>query len=332
MSDASIRTAYSRHSTIWRGKESIVSFDGCFASIIDHVAIAECGVPEDATARNNSLGFHSGSAYSAGWIISTDQVYGSRSMILDLFKLNGRVALVTGASRGLGQSMALGLAEAGADIVALSSTGGCNEVESLVRNAGARFYEVRCDLGQPSDRIGLIDRVIEQTGRIDILVNNAGISHRHPPEEYPLGEWNQLLEIHLNASFDLSQQAAKHMLIRGRGKIINIGSVMTFEGGLNIPAYAAAKHGLAGLTKSLANSWGKRGINVNCICPGYFETSLSHVLQDDPVRGPQILDRIPVGRWGQPDELAGLCVFLASDASNYMHGSTVVIDGGWLAR
>ena len=253
-------------------------------------------------------------------------------MILDLFKLDGRIALVTGASRGLGQSMALGLAEAGADIVAVSSSGGCQEIEALVCETGRKFWSFTCDLGQPAERVGLIDRVVEQTGRLDILVNNAGISHRHPPEEYPLSEWYQLLEVHLSASFDLSQQAAKHMLPRGRGKIINIGSVMTFEGGLNIPAYAAAKHGLAGLTKSLGNSWGKRGINVNCICPGYFETSLSHVLQDDPVRGPQILDRIPVGRWGQPDELAGLCVFLASDASNYMHGSTVAIDGGWLSR
>ncbi|MBM4077085.1 MAG: SDR family oxidoreductase, partial [Planctomycetes bacterium] len=157
-------------------------------------------------------------------------------------------------------------------------------------------------------------------------------SHRHPPEEYPLTEWNELIEVHLNAAFDLAKQCSKPMLERGRGKIINIGSVMTFEGGLNIPAYAAAKHGLAGLTKSLANSWGRRGINVNCICPGYFETTMSHVLKDDPVRGPQILDRIPVGRWGQPDEMAGLCVFLASDAANYIHGSTIAIDGGWLSR
>ena len=253
-------------------------------------------------------------------------------MILDLFKLDGRVALVTGASRGLGQAMAVGLAEAGADVVGVSRTGDWSELEQLVRGTGRQFWGFSADLGQPSDRVGLVDRIIERTGRLDILVNNAGISHRHPPEEYPLSEWHQLFEVHLHASFDLSQQAAKHMLVRGRGKIINIGSVMTFEGGLNIPAYATAKHGLAGLTKSLANSWSRQGINVNCICPGYFETSLSHVLQADPVRGPQILDRIPVGRWGQPDELAGVCVFLASDASNYMHGSTVAIDGGWLSR
>ena len=253
-------------------------------------------------------------------------------MILDLFKVDGRVALVTGASRGLGQAMAVGLAEAGADVVGVSRTGDWAELEQMVRATGRQFWGFSADLGQPTDRVGLVDRIVAQAGRLDILVNNAGISHRHPPEEYPLSEWHQLFEVHLHASFDLSQQAAHHMLVRGRGKIINIGSVMTFEGGLNIPAYAAAKHALAGLTKSLANSWGRQGINVNCICPGYFETSLSHVLQDDPVRGPQILDRIPVGRWGQPDELAGLCVFLASDASNYMHGSTVAIDGGWLSR
>ncbi|MSU70379.1 MAG: SDR family oxidoreductase [Opitutaceae bacterium] len=253
-------------------------------------------------------------------------------MVLDLFKLDGRIALVTGASRGLGRSMALGLAEAGADIVAVSRSGACQEIEALVRGRGRRFWSFQCDLGQPTARAGLIDRVVAQTGQLDILVNNAGIFQRHPPEEYPLSEWHQLLEVHLHASFDLSQQAARLMLPKGRGKIINIGSIMTFEGGLNIPAYAAAKHGLAGLTKSLATAWSKRGINVNCICPGYFVTTYSHVLQNDPVRGPQILDRIPVGRWGHPDELAGLCVFLASDASSYMHGSTVTIDGGWLAR
>ena len=253
-------------------------------------------------------------------------------MILDLFKLDGRVALVTGASRGLGQAMAIGLAQAGADIVGVGRSTDWGELEAQIRETGRRFWGFSADLSLPADRVGLVDRIVETTGRLDILVNNAGISHRHPPEEYPMAEWHELMEVHLHASFDLSQQVSKFMLQRGRGKIINIGSVMTFEGGFNIPAYAAAKHALAGLTKSLANSWASRGINVNCICPGYFETTLSHVLQRDPVRGPQILDRIPVGRWGQPEELAGLCVFLASDASNYMHGSTVAIDGGWLSR
>ena len=253
-------------------------------------------------------------------------------MILDLFQLRDRVAVVTGASRGLGQAMAAGLAEAGADIVGIGRSADWTQTEARIRSTGRQFWSFPADLSDPKDRQGLIDRITHVTGRIDILVNNAGNSHRHPPEEYPLSEWHELFEIHLHTAFDLSQQVAHQMLQRGRGKIINIGSVMTFEGGFNIPAYAAAKHAIGGLTKSLANSWARRGINVNCICPGYFETTLSDVLKDDPIRGPQILDRIPAGRWGLPDELAGTCVFLASDAANYMHGSTVVIDGGWLAR
>lgn len=253
-------------------------------------------------------------------------------MVLDLFKLEGRVALVTGATRGLGQAMAYGLAQAGADIVTVSRTGHEQETQELVESCGRRFWSFAVDLGDPDARGGLIDRVVTETGRLDILVNNAGITHRHPPEQYPLAEWATLLEIHVTAAFDLSQQAALVMLPRGRGKIINIGSVMSFQGGFNIPAYTAAKHALAGLTKSLANAWSRQGINVNCIAPGYFETQLADSLQDDPVRGPQILERIPCGRWGQPDELAGTIVYLASDASNYMHGSVLTIDGGWLAR
>lgn len=253
-------------------------------------------------------------------------------MILDLFKLDGRVALVTGATRGLGQAMALGLAEAGADVVTVSRKGQDDETRQLIEGCGRRFWSLPCDLGNAESRAGLIPRVLEQTGRLDILVNNAGITHRYPPEETPMSEWTALMDVHLNAAFDLCQQVAPEMLRRGRGKIINIGSVMSFQGGYNIPAYAAAKHALAGLTKSLANAWSSKGINVNCIAPGYFETVLAGSLQDDPVRGPQIMDRIPCGRWGQPDELAGTVVFLASDAANYMHGSVVCIDGGWLSR
>ncbi len=253
-------------------------------------------------------------------------------MILDLFKLDGRVALVTGGSRGLGQAMAVGLAQAGADIACLSRSGEATQTEELVKEAGRRFISIQSDLNKPDDRVGVADRVVAELGSVDILVNNAGIGERFPPEEYPDERWRLLLEIHVNAAFDLCQQVAPHMLRRGRGKIINIGSVMTFEGGWQIPAYAVAKHGLAGLTKSLANSWSSKGINVNCICPGYFETDMAGTLKNDPVRGPQIQDRIPCGRWGLPDELAGLTVFLASDASNYMHGSSVPIDGGWLSR
>ncbi len=253
-------------------------------------------------------------------------------MVLDLFKLDNRVAVVTGAGRGLGQAMARALAQAGADVVSVTRTARSEETRRLVEACGRRFHDIACDLSNPEQRSGLLDRIVAQTGHLDILVNNAGIFGRHPPEAYPLSEFDELLQVHLHAAFDLSQQAAVHMLPRGRGKIINVGSVLTFEGGLNIPAYAAAKHALAGLTKSLANSWSSCGINVNCIAPGYFDTQAAGSLKDDPVRGPQILDRIPAGRWGDPDELGGLVVFLASDASNYMHGSVVAIDGGWLAR
>jgi 2-deoxy-D-gluconate 3-dehydrogenase len=253
-------------------------------------------------------------------------------MVPDQFNLTGRVALVTGASRGLGRSLAVGLAEAGADIACVSRSGNDRDTRAAVEALGRRFLGLQADLAAPSQRPGLVDRVVTHFGHLDILVNNAGSGTRHPPEEYPVEEWRELLEVHLHATFELCQQAARHMLPRGQGKIINIGSVMCFEGGLNIPAYAAAKHGIAGLTKSLAVSWAGRGINVNCIAPGYFETDMAGPLKNDPVRGPQILDRIPAGRWGQPPELAGLCVFLASDACRYMHGSVVVLDGGWLAR
>ncbi len=253
-------------------------------------------------------------------------------MILDLFKLDGRVAIVTGGGRGLGQAMAYGLAQAGADVVSVTRSAKSDETRRLVESCGRDFWDVQCDLAEPEQRAGLIDRIAEETPSIDILVNNAGNTGRFPPEEYPLDDYMRLLEIHLNAAFDLARQAVRHMFPRQYGKIINIGSLMSFEGGMNIPAYAAAKHGIAGLTKSLAVAWSPKGVNVNCICPGYFETELSGVLKDDPVRGPQIMDRIPCGRWAQPDELAGLCVFLASDASRYMHGSIIPIDGGWLSR
>jgi len=253
-------------------------------------------------------------------------------MILDLFKLDGRVALVTGASRGLGFAMAGALAEAGADIACVSRGGDDSALRARVEGLGRRYFSCRADMARAEDRAGLIDRVVGELGSIDILVNNAGGGTRFPPEEYPLDQWRELVEVHLHAAFELSQQAARHMLPRGRGKIINIGSVMSFEGGLNISAYAAAKHGIAGLTKSLAVSWSSQGINVNCIAPGYFETTMSNSLKYHPVRGQQILDRIPCGRWGMPEEIGGLCVFLASDAANYMHGSIVEIDGGWLSR
>ena len=253
-------------------------------------------------------------------------------MILDQFKLDGKVALITGGTRGLGAAMTTALAEAGADVAIVARDVGNVQTEEIVRQLGRRCLVIEADLSVPQRRIGLVDQVVETLGRIDILVNNAGGGERHPPEEYPQEEWRQLLEVHLMAAMDLSQQAARHMLEKGRGKIINIGSIMSEEGGWNISAYAAAKHGIAGLTKSLATSWAAKGIDVNCIAPGYFVTTHSHVLKEDPVRGPQIDDRIPRGRWGDPAELGGLVVFLASEASKYMNGSIIAIDGGWLAR
>ena len=222
-------------------------------------------------------------------------------MILDLFKLDGRVALVTGGRRGLGQAMAAALAQAGADVACISKTGNADETRSLVEATGRRFFDIQANLADPAARRGLIGRVAESLGGVDILVNNAGNSTRHLPEAYPESDWRELIETHLNATFDLSQQVAPGMFARGRGKIINVGSVMSFEGGLNIPAYAAAKHGIAGLTKALAVAWSGRGINVNCIAPGYFDTDAPLSLRNDPVRAPQILDRIPCGRWGQPE-------------------------------
>jgi 2-deoxy-D-gluconate 3-dehydrogenase len=242
------------------------------------------------------------------------------------------VAVVTGGTRGLGAAMAIGLAEAGADIALIARDTSNRQTQERVNGLGRRCFAIQADVSAADQRAGLIDRVVSDLGRIDILVNNAGGGTRHPPEEFPMNEWTQTIDTHVTAAFDLSQQAARHMLPQGKGKIINIGSIMCEEAGLNICAYAAAKHAIAGLTKSLAVSWGAKGIDVNCIAPGYFETTNSHVLKNDPVRGPQILDRIPRGRWGEPAELAGLAVFLASDACRYMTGSVVAIDGGWLAR
>jgi len=254
-------------------------------------------------------------------------------MILDKFSLNGKVALVTGASRGLGQGIALGLAEAGADIAAVSR-GACEETGRQVKALGRRFLPLPCDLAEASvaDLNGLVERTVQELGRIDILVNNAGINIRHPAVEFPENDWETVLHVNMKCVMFLSQAAARYFLEHGGGKIINVASALSFQGGILVPAYTASKHAVLGLTREFANEWSSKNINVNAIAPGYMLTDLNEALVNDPLRAPAILSRIPADRWGSPEDLKGAAVFLASDASSYCHGSVVVVDGAWLTR
>jgi len=254
-------------------------------------------------------------------------------MILDDFRLDGQVAIVTGTRRGLGQGLALGLAEAGADIVAFDRSDP-TETEQKVRALGRRFMHVRVDLEKatPEELQAKVDHVVQTWGRLDILVNSAGITHRQPSLEYSTEGWNAVLQVNLSAMFSLCQAAGRHFARQKRGKIINIASMLSFQGGIRVIAYAASKSGVAGLTRGLANEWAPLGINVNAIAPGYMATDMNAPLMADPVRNPQILERIPAGRWGTPDDLKGVVVFLASRASDYMQGAIVPVDGGWLSR
>ncbi len=254
-------------------------------------------------------------------------------MVLDDFRLDGRVALVTGAGRGLGQAMALALAEAGADIAG-SGAHDLEQTGAAVRALGRRYLPLTRDLltATPADLQGLVAQVTGGLGRLDILVNNAGIIPRAAALDLTEAEWDAGLQINLKAVFFLSQAAARPMLAQGGGKIINIASVLSFQGGLRVPAYTASKSGLAGLTRALANEWAVHNINVNGIAPGYMVTDNTAALRADPTRTAAIMERIPAGRWGEPADLRGTIVYLASAASNYMHGTIVAVDGGWLAR
>ncbi|NLG50173.1 MAG: 2-dehydro-3-deoxy-D-gluconate 5-dehydrogenase KduD [Chloroflexi bacterium] len=254
-------------------------------------------------------------------------------MILDKFSLEGKVALVTGASRGLGQGIALGLAEAGADIAAVSR-GACEDTAQKVKALGRRFLSLPCDLAKASvaDLDALVERTVQELGRIDILVNNAGINIRHPAAEFPEEDWETVMQVNLKCVMFLSQAAARRFLEQGGGKIINVASALSFQGGILVPPYTASKHAVLGLTREFANEWAAKNINVNAIAPGYMLTDLNEALVNDPVRCPAILSRIPAGRWGTPEDLQGAAVFLASDAANYCHGSVVVVDGAWLTR
>ena len=251
---------------------------------------------------------------------------------LDLFCLQGKVALVTGSARGLGAAIALALAEAGADVVANDRTDPADTVRTIAALPGRRALGLVADLSDRTASDALVAGALDKMGRLDILVNNAGIIRRAPAEDYPDEAWDQVIEINLTAVFRLSRAAGRHMLARGSGKIVNIASLLSFQGGITVPSYTAAKSGVAAITKALANEWAGRGINVNAIAPGYMRTENTRPLAEDPVRSRQISERIPAGRWGEPRDLAGTAVFLASAASDYVNGHVLVVDGGWMAR
>jgi 2-dehydro-3-deoxy-D-gluconate 5-dehydrogenase len=249
-----------------------------------------------------------------------------------MFRLDGEVALVTGSSRGLGAAMAIALAEAGADVV-LHDRCCSGETERAIREkTHGRTMCLVADLMDRAAAMQLVDQAVEAMGKVDILVNNAGIIRRAPAAEYGDLDWDEVLEVNLTAVFRLCRAAGAKMLARGHGKIVNIASLLAFQGGILVPSYAAAKGGVMQLTKALANEWAGRGVNVNAIAPGYMRTENTKALQDDPVRYKQITDRIPAGRWGEPSDLAGPVVFLASKASDYLNGHVLVVDGGWMGR
>jgi len=253
--------------------------------------------------------------------------------ILDSFNLAGKTALVTGCKRGIGRAMALALAQAGADILGVSATlEPGSDVEQEVSALGQDFKAYACDFSDRSALYAFIKQVSADAPVIDILVNNAGTILRTPAAEHPDDYWDKVIEVNLNAQFVLSREIAKGMLERGKGKIIFTASLLSFQGGITVPGYTASKHGVAGLTKALANEWAGKGVQVNAIAPGYIKTDNTEALQNDPVRYKSILERIPAGRWGQPEDFAGPVVFLASEASNYISGETLTVDGGWMGR
>lgn len=253
--------------------------------------------------------------------------------VLDLFKLDGKVALVTGAGRGLGQGMAVGLAEAGADIAGLDVIS-VEETRAQVEALGRRFMAVDCNLHDATvqELNEMVGRVAAEMGHLDILINNAGIIRRAPILEFSEAYWDDVIQIDLKALFFLSQAAARLMVAQGSGKIISVASMLSFQGGILVPSYTAAKSGVAGLTRALANELAGRGVNVNAVAPGYMATDNTAPIRADAARSESILGRIPAGRWGEPEDLKGAVVFLASAASNYLHGSIVPVDGGWLTR
>lgn len=254
-------------------------------------------------------------------------------MILDQFKLDGKLAIVTGCRRGIGKGIALGLAEAGADIIGVSASLEENsDIERKVRALGRKFYRYVCDFSDRKALYAFIARVREEHPQVDILFNNAGNILRKPAAEHPDGYWDKIIETNLSAQFILAREFGRDMVERRSGKIVFTCSLLTFQGGINVPGYAASKAGVGELVMALSNEWAKFGVNVNGIAPGYIATDNTQALRDDPDRSKAILDRIPAGRWGTPEDFQGVAVFLASEASSYVNGAIYLVDGGWMGR
>jgi len=251
-------------------------------------------------------------------------------MILDQFRLDAKVAIVTGSRRGLGQGMAIGLAEAGADIVSFDRNDPV-ETRAKVVSLGRKHMWKQVDMltATPEDFNRLVDEIVAEWGSVDILVNNAGICPRQDLLDYPVEHWNDTIQVNLNAPWFLAQAAARHMVKQGHGKIINVASLLAHQGGVIVPGYTASKHGIVGFTKAMANELAMKGVNVNSITPGYMHTDLTDPLFGNPEFG--IDGRIPMGRWGTPEDLQGACLLLASEAGKYIHGADIAVDGGWLA-
>ena len=255
-------------------------------------------------------------------------------MIKDKFDLHGKVALVTGCKRGIGKAIAEGLAAAGADIIGVSASLELqgSDVSKAVEAIGRRFYAYQADFGNRESLYAFIGQVKAGHPQIDILFNNAGTILRKPAAEHPDEYWDQVIEINQNAQFILTREIGKDMVARGSGKIVFTASLLTFQGGINVPGYAASKGAVGQLTKAFANEWAAKGVNVNAIAPGYISTDNTEALRNDPGRSQSILERIPAGRWGEPDDFKGPAVFLASEAASYVHGTVLTVDGGWMGR
>ncbi|NLT51871.1 MAG: SDR family oxidoreductase [Ignavibacteria bacterium] len=253
-------------------------------------------------------------------------------MILDKFNLTGKTALVTGCSRGIGQAMAYALSEAGADIIGVSASGNFTETEKYILSLGKKFTGYTCDFSDRKSLYGFISKVKNTFPIINILINNAGTILRKPAAEYPDEYWDKVIEVNLNSQFILTREFGKDMIKRGSGKIVFTASLLSFQGGITIPAYAAAKGGIKQIVMAFSNEWAGKGVNVNAIAPGYIETDNTKALREDKARNSAILERIPAGRWGNPEDLAGAALYLCSEASNYVNGTVITVDGGWMGR